>query len=749
MRTRLRRTTAALVAAALVAFAGTTLAGCRPTPTIPASDASDASEASEASEASDGSSAGDGMGVGSAERMSDAGATLAVTEAESSISGRLPPGAVGPLSITLRSKAGALRAVASAGVDGQGGAWSTALLDAQGDDVAPTGGDRLYLADRGRTYDWTIPDVALRFGRGTDAVSGTTAAGALLDVAITGARQGIADGGLPPAQAAYARTTPLPSGDAATAPPPRSARAVAGADGSFVVRLGAGVALRGDDEVKTTVTVGGVRFHAPRRVPFLRVSLHPGDVTAYVRPNALVTVTLRGTDGEVRATGSGVADYAGRATVWAHDAAFQRTPARPGDLVEVEDGETNLSLRVPAFTAVHDLEHGTLAGIGLAGGALDITLWNPWYPGEIDEPRSAVGADGRWSVTPDVALHPASHYYVTNHFPDGDRIFYCYQIPMLHVAPGHPVVGVQALYFAAARLELVRAGRTIATGRTSKPWVEIASVVLRDGAGAPVIAQSGDTVRATLDGVPAEVEVGRLTAAVDPVNESVHGTAAPGTTLELMRTSPLGAMETAGADGTYLFDHVESAWLDGALPRPGTELNVVERLAGGHFRRARLIGPTIEVGIGTRTVKGQAAGGSSVVVRRGTDRAATTADASDRYTATLPAATGVLTGGDVVTLTLGSWSTSLRVLPLAASFDPATGRITGRTAGDIVVLAVWAGEADMPERWTVPVDAVDGPWSIDVTKSGVGVAKIDPARVRRIEATIPIEGHAVRWEWSR
>jgi len=743
MRTRLRRTTAALVAAALVAFAGTTLAGCRPTPTIPAS------EASEASEASDGSSTGDGMGVGSAERMSDAGATLAVTEAESSVSGHLPPGAVGPLSITLRSRDGTLRAIASAGIDGRGGAWSTVLLDGQGGDVAPAGGDRLHLTDRGRAYDWTIPDVALHFGRGTDTVSGTTAAGALLDVAVTGARQGIADGGLPPAQAAYARTTSLPSGDAATAPPPTTARSIAGADGSFVIHLGAGVALRGDDEVKTTVTVGGVRLHAPRRVPFLRVSLHPGDVTAFVRPNALVTVTLRGADGEVRAAGSGIADYAGRATVWAHDAAFRRTPARPGDVVEVTDGETNLRLRVPAFHAVHDLEHGTLAGIGHAGGALDITLWNPWYPGEIDEPRSTVGADGRWSVTPEVALHPASHYYITNHFPDGDRIFYCYQIPMLHVAPGQPVVGVQALYFADAHLELVRAGRTIATGRTTNPWVEIASVVLRDGAGAPVSAQSGDTVRATLDGVPAEVEVGRLTATVEPEDEVVTGTAAPGAVLELMRTSPLGAKTTAGADGGYRFDPAESAWLDGALPRPGIELNVVERLAGGHFRRARLIGPTIEVDIGTRTVTGQAAGGSSVVVRRGTDRATAAADASDRYTATLPAATGVLTGGDVVTLTLGSWSTSLRVLPLAASFDPATGRITGRTAGDLVVLAVWAGDADMPERWTVPVDAVDGPWSVDVTKPGVGVAPIDPARVRRIEATIPIEGHAVRWMWIR
>lgn len=723
----------------------------------------------------------------------DGGATVAVTFTEATISGRLAPGAVGPLSITVRSAGGALRAIGAAELDSRAGRWTALLRDGRGGDVLPEAGDVLHVIDRDRGYDWTVPPLTLHFGRGSDVISGTTAAGAVVYVEVTGGRRGTGDTGLPPTPAAYAHATSLPPADAATVPPPRAAQATAGADGAFAARLGAGVALRGDDEVKVAVTVGGLRLNAPRHVPFVRVSLHPGDVAAYLRPLAVVSLTLAGPDGRLLATGRGVGDIDGRAAIWPHDASFNRRAARPGDTVTVDDGETRLAVTVPPFEAHHDLATGTLRGVGTPGDALDATLWNPWYPGELDEPRGAVGPDGTWTMRPKVALHPASHYYITEYLAAGDRIFYCYQAPMLHVEAGSATVGVQALYFADVRLTLERAGRAIATGRTVRPWVEIARIPLRDAAGRYVATAPGDIVKATLDGLPAEVEVGAITAAVDvgatvdgdargggvvgvdatapagDVAGAIVGTAPPGATLELLGSSPLGISTTVGADGRYRFPPSEDARLDGALPRAGAELAVAERLPSGHFRVARLIGPTMLVDIGARTVTGRAAAGTRVTVRRGVDGATAVADAEDRYTATLPAGAAVITGGEVVTLTVpvaapsftasssrgdssamgGStsteWSSSMRVLPLEATYDPSTGRLSGRTAGDLVAVSVWAGDAVEPERWSVPVVDPDGPWSLDLTAPAMGAEPVAAEAVRRVEAVVRVEGHGVRW----
>ncbi len=722
------------LAAALAALglAGVGLAGCgrlaRPTTPAAAPAAPDAP-----------------VGRASAPGGVPAGVTVAVTEGEAAVSGQLPAGAVGPVSITLRAPDGTWRADTTADVAGRSGRWSALLVGADGADVAPDGGDVLRVADRDGAYELAVPPLAVRFGRGSDVVTGTTTPGARVDVERTGARPGTGDAGLPPEQAAYAGATARPPSDAVATAPPRAAAGVAAADGAFTVRLGADVALRGDDEVRVVVTHGGIRRVARRRVPFLRVAVHPGEVTVFLRPSARVTVTLRGPGGR-EATGYGRTDRDGRATVWLHDAAFRRLAPRPGDDVRASDGETALALRLPPFEAGHDLAANALHGTGTAGDPVDITLWNPWYPGELDEPRAVVGADGRWRATAAVALHPASHYYVTEHLPGGDRLFRCYQVPMLHVEPGSAVVGVQALYFADARLSLERDGRVVATGRPTAPWVEVGPIVLRDATGAAVAARPGDVVRATLDGVEAAAEVDVLTAAVEAAAGAIVGTAPPGAALTLVRTSPL-ATTTADDAGRYWFPPSEDAALQGVLPRPGVELAVVERLPSGHFRRARLIGPTIEAGVGTRTVAGVAAAGATVVVRRGADEAMAVAGADDRYTVTLPAATAVVTGGDVVTLAVGAWSTTLAVASLTAQFDARTGRLFGHAAGDSVAVQVWAGAADAPERWFVAADPDDGAWAVDLTRPGPGAAPIDPSAVRRIEAAVRDGGHAVRWSW--
>ncbi|MEO8082977.1 MAG: hypothetical protein ABI780_04090 [Ardenticatenales bacterium] len=778
-----------------------------------------------------GGDAGDGPsddGRGSAGAPgSGAGATLAVTFTEAEIGGQLAAGAVGPLSITVRSASGALRAIGAAVLDSRDGRWSALLRDGHGGDVLPETGDIVHVNDHNRGYDWVVPPLVLHFGRGGDVVSGTTAAGAVVDMVVAQSHSGAGDSGSgdtgagdsgagdsgagdsepPPEQAAYAGATAAPSADAATAP--HAAQAFADADGAFIARLGDGVALRGDDEVRVAVTVGGVRLNVPRRVPFARVSLHPGDVATYLRPGAVVSLTLAGPDGAVLATGRGVGDIDGRASIWAHDPAFRRRAARPGDVVTVDDGETRLAVTVPPFRAHHDLAAGTLTGLGVPGDPLDATLWNPWYPGELDEPRGAVGPDGAWSMRPKVRLHPASHYYITEYLASGDRLFYCYQAPMLHVASGSATVGVQALYYADVRLSLERAGRVVATGRTVRPWVEIAQIPLTDDMGRPVATAAGDVLKATLDGEVVEVDVEAITAAVDvgaageddahavagaggaatvdvaanagvdgdangdgaaDATATVVGTARPGAVLELLGSSPLGISTTVGADGRYRFPPSEDMRLDGALPRAGTELAVAERLPNGHFRVARLVGPAMTADIGARTVTGQALAGTRLSIVHGADRADAVADAADRFTATLPAAARVITAGDVVTLTVPAsissaaaspsapgrptamaeaWSTSLRVPSFDATYDAATGRLTGRTSGELVAVAVWAGDALEPERWNVPVADVDGPWSVDLTAPTMGAEPVAAGAVRRVEAVVRVEGHGVRWGWGR
>ena len=251
----------------------------------------------------------------------------------------------------------------------------------------------------------------------------------------------------------------------------------------------------------------------PRRRPFLRVSLLPGDVTGNLAPNANIALTLTRGAGVVR--GLAWSDESGAFTAWLYDEAGRRLVPRRGDLLAVSDGATILRVEVPEFRAAWSVDEGRLAGRAPAGAGLDFTLWNPWRPGETETPRHRAGDGGDWSLQPAKGLHPATHFYITTHLPYGDQLYYCQQIPMLYLEPGDGTgatkraaqVEVQALWEVRAALELERQGQVIGGAEGGGPWSGNLDLVLRDDRGEPLAVRAGDRLRLSAEGQTLEAEV--------------------------------------------------------------------------------------------------------------------------------------------------------------------------------------------------------------------------------------------------
>ncbi len=258
-------------------------------------------------------------------------------------------------------------------------------------------------------------------------------------------------------------------------------------------------------------------------VPYVRISLHPGDITGRTRPFTVVTMTLRSADGSLRGGGAAEADATGRFTAWIRDDQIRRVRPETGDVLVIHDGEQLREIEVAALEADHDLGTDRLAGLAPPDARIAVATWNPWRPGEVDSPETDVGESGDWEIESSVNLLPASHYYVTAHLPSGDQIYYCYQVPLLAALPGTPRALVEGLWEVEAALELVRAGNVVASASGGGAWSGDLDLVLRDPAGAPVEIMAGDTLRGMLDGTPVTLKVPRWSAslaAVSTVNES-------------------------------------------------------------------------------------------------------------------------------------------------------------------------------------------------------------------------------------
>lgn len=493
-----------------------------------------------------------------------------------------------------------------------------------------------------------------------------------------------------------------------------SARRAAGsvASAAFRLRLPAGQALVGGRALTVTLEVaGGERRVLRRKVPYVRVSLHPGDVVGAGLPLAPVTVTLRGSDGALRARGLARAEIQGDFMVWLRDANGARVRARPGDRVTVEAGDAPWSLDLPTLDGQAQ-GRSRLGGAGPPGAVIDLTLWNPWLPGQYQVTATAAGADGRWTSPVAVPLEPSTHYYMTARLPLGDQVFHCQQLPRLHLEPGSAIVRVDALSDLDAELTLHRgiAGPPLARAAGREAWSGELALTFRDGAGRPVLVQAGDRLRGQVNGDTIDLEVPPLAAALDRAGR-VTGRAAPGTEIRLAMPGPLdGAAARADAAGRFDIPLDPERFPDG-LPPLGQTLVVYALLPGDHNVERRFAGGSLLLDLGQGVVTGEADPGAVLRLTIAGTEVSAQADAGGAVQLAVPTLDRV---GAAARIDLGRRSLDLVLPRLTLAYDAASGLADGQGPPETAVeLRVLQDPAGPGESLSVTTDA-EGRWSIDL-----------------------------------
>jgi len=709
---------------------------------------------------------------------------LAITIGDHLIRGESWPGDALPDRALLRDSAGRPKgaaAVRSSSAED----WEARLEDEAGEATPLRPGDRLWLETGGKRQEvLRLPGLHLAFDRAADRLilrPATEAEAARLQ--------------------AVERTLDLPrgrlvldpeAGPDAPAVTPGSPMIPAAATTSTATAAITGLLDGGAFPLDPQTAEGGqaitLSLHSraerwnlawPRRAPYLRISLHPGDITGNLEPGAAISLSLRGPEDR---GGRGIAragDDGGFST-WLFAEDGQRVKPRPGDTVVADDGVTRLEVTVPEFAAAWDLAAGRLAGRGPASAALDFTVWNPWRPGETVTPKSAVGPDGAWSLAPEHGLHPATHFYITTHLPDGDQLYHCEQIPMLYLEPGDgsgkdpraAFVEVQTLWGLQASLELLREGSVVAEAAGGGPWSGNLGLILQGPDGRPVAVRSGDRLRAAVGSQALEAEVAPFTASWQGGDRGlVVGKAPAGATVGVAEPeSPFpDATTSAGADGAYALS-AGDLWslgedadpLPGDLPplAPGAKAEVYTTLASGHNLRRSFRGPTVSATLGEAALKGSFPGdgnGFTVAVMRegkpleGGQQAelegATGAFSLRLASTASPAATSTgLAPGDRILVKAAGRETPLIdvTLPQISLARGADGMLSGEApAGALLDLELATAEGEPPLRYAVTADDA-GLWRLDPLRPPAGQAIAPPDLVRRVDVVWRDQGLELR-----
>lgn len=514
----------------------------------------------------------------------------------------------------------------------------------------------------------------------------------------------------------------------------------------------------------------------PRRAPYLRVSLLPGDIMGNLEPGAAIQLSL---DREGR-TGSGIALAGGDGsfTAWIFDAQGRRMVPRQGDLVRAGDGATTLEITVPAFSASWDLEGNRLAGSGPAQAALDFTLWNPWRLGETETPSGLVDAGGTWSLRPRHGLHPATHFYITTHLPMGDQLYYCQQIPMLYLEPGDGSgpsraagVEVQALWGLEARVALLRDGREVATAAGGGAWSGNLRLELRDGEGRAVALRPGDRVSLTAEGRTMVAEVGAFDAAFrgGPA-QTLEGIAPPGADVALaLPESPFAEPAvTASGQGAWRLGTADRWELLRPEPLPGgfpalvggARVEAFTTLASGHNLRRRFGGPQVEADLGAadfRAVLPEGVDPSSLRLQRGGKPVPLRLEAGGHawgreYRVTIGdanAAQASLRSGDQLLLQLPGqpllWSQTVAALQAELAGSLVLGSAEALSLLDVEVTLA---EGEPPLRYAVTADE-EGSFSLDLARPPAGQALAPLSSVRQVHLVRQQDGLTLRLPLGR
>lgn len=673
--------------------------------------------------------------------------------------------------------------------------WEARLEDDEGEATPLRPGDRLWLETGGERQEvLRLPDLHLAFDRTADRLvlrPATEAEAARLRAIerkldtphlrlVLDPEAGPDAPAVTPASATT--FTAATASTATTAPgaaqPPTAAPHEPVGAGEFPLDP---QTVEGGQAITLSLHSRAERWHLawPRHVPYLRISLHPGDITGNLEPGAAITLSLRGPESRA---GRGIARAGedGGFTTWLFGEDGRRVKPHPGDTVVADDGVTHLEVTVPEFAVAWDLAAGRLTGRGPAGAALDFTVWNPWRPGETVTPKSTVGPDGAWSLAPKQGLHPATHYYITTHLPDGDQLYHCEQIPMLYLEPGDgsgsdpraAFVEVQTLWGLQAKLELQRQGRVVAQAAGGGPWSGNLGLILRgpDGALAPV--RTGDIVRATIGSQVLEAVVAPFTATWQAGQGGrVSGIAPPGATIGLAEPeSPFADTTTrAGADGRFTLA-TSGLWslgadadaLPGDLPplAPGAKAEVYTTLSSGHNLRRSFRGPTVAAALDASALEGGLPSddyefevnrlGANLLDTIAVDSlGADSLGNSATFTATLSAngtAPG-LAAGDRITVAIANGQRKPLIdvtLPALSVSRDLDGILSGEApSAALLDLELTIAEGEPPLRYAVTADDA-GQWRLDPLRPPAGQAIAPPDLVRRIDVVWRDQGLELR-----
>lgn len=719
---------------------------------------------------------------------------LAITIGDHLIRGESWSNKALPERALLRDAAGRAKGQADVRSNGDEG-WEARLEDEAGEATPLRPGDRLWLETDGERQEvLRLPDMHLAFDRGADRVVlrpateadanrlraiertlDTPRARLVLDPEAGPDAPAVTPGSVMTSTAATASTATTAPGT--TQPSTAAPTDLTGA-GEFPLDP---QTVEGGQAITLSLRSRAERWNLawPRRAPYLRISLHPGDITGNLEPGAAITLSLRGPEDRA---GRGIARAGedGGFTTWLFGEDGRRVKPRPGDTVVADDGVTRLEVTVPEFAVAWDLAAGRLTGRGPAAAALDFTVWNPWRPGETVTPKSAVGPDGAWSLAPKQGLHPATHFYITTHLPDGDQLYHCEQIPMLYLEPGDgsgrdpraAFVEVQTLWGLQAKLELQREDRVVAYAAGGGPWSGNLGLILRGPDGEPVAVRTGDIVRAIVGSQVLAAKVAPFTAAWRASEGGlVSGIAPLGSTIGLAEPeSPFAdATTSAGADGTFTLA-TSGRWTLGEtvlglqegippLP-PGAKAEVFTTLASGHNLRRSFRGPTVLATLDASVLRGNLPGDDLYVSVNRQDKALEASTVIDLLTATFTAeltTTGTasqLTAGDRVTLSVagrrehfasGGEDPLIDVtLPNLRLNRGADGVLSGEApAGALLDLELATAEGEPPLRYAVTADDA-GNWRLDPLLPPAGQAIAPPDLVRRVDVVWRDQGLELR-----
>ena len=678
----------------------------------------------------------------------------------------------------LRDAAGRAKGEADVRASGDEG-WEARLEDEAGEATPLRPGDRLWLETDGERQEvLRLPDMHLAFDRAADRLvlrPATEAEAARLR--------------------AIERTLDTPrarivldpeAGPGAETVTPGSPMIPAAATTSTETTAPAGLSDAGEFPLDPQTAEGGqaitLSLHSraerwnlawPRRAPYLRISLHPGDITGNLEPGAAITLSLRGPEDRA---GRGIARAGedGGFTTWLFGEDGRRVKPRPGDTVVADDGVTRLEVTVPEFAVAWDLAAGRLTGRGPATAALDFTVWNPWRPGETVTPKSAVGPDGAWSLAPKQGLHPATHFYITTHLPDGDQLYHCEQIPMLYLEPGDGsgnemsgfYVEIQTLWGLQAEVELRREGRVVARAAGGGPWSGNLRLDLRGPVGDPVPISTGDIVRAKVGSQVLEAEVAPFTAKWEVAKGGlVSGTAPPGAIVGLAEPeSPFADATTrAGANGTFSLS-TSGLWsvdedrkaLLGSLPplEPGAKVEVYTTLPSGHNLRRSFRGPTVRAALDAAVLEVEYPNRhfSLSVNRLGSElERRIQNDLWDEWTTITVSLSGDgaaarLAAGDRIKVIEDTddepfMDVTLPALTLARGAD---GILSGEAPSEALLdLELTIAEGEPPLRYAVTADDA-GHWRLDPLRPPAGQAIAPPDLVRRVDVVWRDQGLELR-----